>query len=341
MLEKQNLAAQRLRLIKSGGDFVIREEALERFHAEEKMQIEEARTAFADHLMKHLELLKKTVLQGIQNLSQEVEKQKKTDLVFFYFSLLKINVLSRKYTISLLAQDSGWYLDQNSIEVTFSLDFLFEPLEQLWDYLDQKSKEYVGTVNRYDVQHIIFTELDSYNKTIANVLRFMVQGLEQESCFKEIPKAETWEVRWGEYRDETQLLLQVDRAPKGLKEWKKQWRKVNQEADRLVFSYWYQGRFSHSDCSEFDLKYITFEQCHLSRFNFDRADLMSAKFKDTTLNGCSFQGSNLQDANFTGSNFQAVDFTGADLTNAVFSGKSLFDLKLTPEQLDVILVKEE
>lgn len=323
-----------------GGFFVTRDEALELFQQEEQSHIEAARTSFVDYLMNNLDPLRETVIKGISELAEQIKEQKKTDLVFFYFSLLKIDVLRRKYTISLLAQDNGWYLDKKSVEITFSLDFLFEPLNTLWDHLATNSKVYVERINSYDVQDIILAELDVYNKTIANVLRFLLRNLEQEPCFIEIPKAENWEVRWGEYRDETQLLYQVDRAPKSLKEWKKEWRKVNQEADRLVFSCWYQGRFSQFDCSGLDLKYITFEQCNLSQFNFNGADLISAKFNRTTIAQTSFIGANLQDANFLGSNFNEVDFTDADVTHAFFSEESLDSLDLTPEQLAVILVVE-
>lgn len=320
---------------------MIRAEALEIFRTEEAAYIENARTSFAEHLMNNLGMLKETVMTGIEALKQVVQEKNKKDLVFFYFSLIKTDVMSRNYRVSLLAQDAGWYLDQNSIEVTFSLDLLFEPLNELWDYLATKSKEYVGKVNSYDVKHIILEELDIYNESIAHVLRFLVRDLEQEPCFLEVPKAEIWEIHWGEFRHETQLLLRVDRTPKTQKDWKREWHKVDQKPDRLVFSYWHQGVFSHADCTGFDLKYISFEQCNLSDFNFDQADLLSAKFPRTTLKQCSFKGSCLQDVDFTETIFEQVDFTDANLTNAVFLAESVPELNLTPEQLDVILVPRE
>ena len=318
-----------------------REELLLQFREEKKQMIENYQMLFSKNLLEQAEKLGELVIENLKLLNQKVKEQKKEPLMFLYFALLKVDVIQKKYQILVQAQDFRWYFDDKAIEFYVPIDFLFESFQTLWEQLYIQSKKYVGKVSVYDVREIMFEELKKCQSSIAHVLRYLLRNVEKEEWFLEIFRTDYYVIRWGEYRDEAEILLRVDKKKKDQKEWEKELKNSMTQKENMVFSYWYQMELQGVHCEEVEMEFMTLEDCELKEVVFYKVNLSQASFLNSHFINCKFLECELVDASFSGSSFQDTCFEKCELTNTIFSSGQVNGLGLTQEELAVILVQEE
>ena len=318
---------------------MTRQEALIQFklYAQEKLQNQ--RQAFWKHIENHQQELEAYLLESIKSLQEEITRGEKGDIAYFQFSLLRIDLLDKKYTLLLQAYDGMWYLDEAPIIITLNLDFIFEPLTLLGNQLLEESKKYVGKINRYDVNTIMAEEIFACNGLLAHQLRFLLKNIEEYPEFVAIPKATQWIIRWGEYKDESEIVLHRDRTSKNQNMWDEALEKSNEKEDHLVASYWYKASLEKSECGDKLLHFIGFEECKLNNIQFEKSGMLGAIFKNCLLKTCNFNGALLRQADFRGSQIEDVNFEEADLTGTIFSSEQIAYLHLSPEQLQNIFIE--
>lgn len=128
------------------------------------------------------------------------------------------------------------------------------------------------------------------NIMLANLLRFVFRDIEKNQDFESLPKLPTWGIRWGEYRDASDMIACADREKKEQKDWNRALRETKGDEGRLVSSFWYEAELQDSDCSGKALCFLQFENCSLQNMNFGKADLIGARFRNCTLKTCDFRG---------------------------------------------------
>jgi hypothetical protein len=235
--------------------------------------------------------------------------------------------------------DHQWYLDEDPVTVTFSLDSFFSCFNPIWDQLLEGLPVYMGKVNAYDVGNMIQKAVMECNRGLAEVLRFLLQDIEENKNFANIPKEDIWKIRWGMYRNESELIAYVDRIPKDQEKWERAIADVERNPESLVFSYWYQTELKKSDCSQKPMSFITFEECRLEGITFDQANLSGARFLRCELIGCSFLSSICRQAEFTDCVWENNQFANADLGGAVFTEEDLLHSGLSKEQIETVMVE--
>lgn len=317
---------------------MTRQEALKQMKEEYAEPLAQTKQLFWEQAQEQYETFAQILKQSFHVLREEMEKAGKDNLMHLYFSLLRVDLQNRKYRIMVQAMDAGWYLDEKPVVLTFSVDSLFQMLHPVWDQMLEDSKKYIGKVNTYDISNMMQELAMECNRMLAHQLRFMLRDLEENDDFAKIPKEETWYIRWGEYRDNSEIVAHVDRIPKGQKQWDRTVRKTAQKADALIAGYWYQTDITNTDCQGEQMYFINFEDCTIQNICFDRANLTGARFRNCRLNGCSFKGSILRQAEFTDCSWDDNVFSGADLTNAVFMEKEIPYIHLEADQLQTILI---
>lgn len=318
-----------------------REDYLKLYKEEAEELIADSRIDFTKNLVDSMVPLKEAVMNGFARFTELAKKNKKEYYMFFYFSYLKIDLLHKKYKILLQGMNNQWYLDPDMTEVTFELDFLLGPILELWEALTKASRKYIGKINAYDIQHLIFKEMDLHNRSIAHTLRYLLWDLEQEEAFKEIPRIPYFIIRWGEYRDDTQIVLLRDRDKKEQKQFNTALRKAQREEEELANGFWYQAELKERKCQDLDMQFITFEKCSIGNFDFGSSNLTAARFTETKLKKCSFSECCLEGADFRSAILEEIDFRNANLKNAMFSFKEVQKLDLTAEQMQVIVAEKE
>ena len=212
---------------------------------------------------------------------------------------------------------------------------------ELWDALTEDSKGYGGAINRYDITHLIFDQIPVYDTAVSYVLRWRLRDWEKKGIFESVPRTPYWLVKWGQYRDQTETLLQTDRTKKEVSEWAEALAKARHKPDRMVFSYWYQGTYQSGSPKETDMRFITFEECEIKNMNFKDCNLEGSRFVRCTFSDCTFPGCNLWGADFRGCCFERTSFEGAELSAAVFPAESVPFLNISAEQLQVIGLDRE
>lgn len=318
-----------------------REKALLRFKERTAGRRQEYREQMGRRLLDGGEYLEKAVKGAIDCLGEEMGRQGKEYVSFLYLSLLRTDVLSHNYRFLLQAMDLNWYLDEEPVQVYFDTGDLYAPLEELWADLTEESHSYMGAVNPYDIQGLIFDELKAIDGTIAGILRYRLRDWQGKEIFAKVPLTPQWLLKWGEYRDQTEFLLQTEQIHKGQEAWEAELKKAARKPEAMIFSYWYQGSYEGNRLEGLDMRFTVFEGCRLQSLGFTRINLEGARFTGSSLYDCHFEDCSLLGADFTGCSIEGASFVGTDLSGALFPAKSVPFLKLDPEQLQAILIERE
>lgn len=315
-----------------------REEALIKFREEEQGFMEEIKARFLTNIQEKAPGLA-DCLQGVfTDIRRAVEEKEKKDIMFIHFSMLRIDFLNQTYGFLAQAMDIKWYMDMEPVEVTFSLKDYFSVFNEMREKLELDSRSYMGKINQYDIDHLMMEAGVECNLMLANMLRFVFRDIEENQDFKAIPKLNTWGIRWGEYRDASELIACADREKKDQKDWNRALRETKDKEGRLVSSFWYEAELQDTDCSNKALCFIQFENCTLQNMNFDQANLVGARFKSCTLSSCSFKGATLRQTIFEDCKWQQCDFQAADLSECIFYEEDIPFLHLDAEQLQTIFI---
>ena len=173
------------------------------------------------------------------------------------------------------------------------------------------------------------------------MLRYRLRDWEKKGIFEPVTRSPYWVLRWGEYRDQTEILVQTDRVEKDPGGWKTELSKAAREPEKMVCSYWYKGTYADITIRDKDMRCITFEESTVQNIVFQNCNLEGSRFPGTRLTGCSFEGCNLWGADFRECTFEQTSFAGAELTAAVFPAGSVPFLGICAEKLQVIRLDRE
>lgn len=304
--------------------------------------VQERRTEFrqgmAAHLAEHGEELEDVVRTAMKLVGEQMAETGKEYVCALYISLLKTDLISGRYRFLCHGLDMRWYLDDEPIEVYVEGGELLAPLRELWGVLEQESQGYGGAVNAYDARNLLFEELPFLDAAVCSILRWRLRDWEEKGIFDPVARSPYWMLKWGEYRDRTEMLVQTDRVEKDADAWKAEVANAAHEPGALVFGYWYRGTWGGKDCKGLDMRFSTFEEATLDGIAFLECNLEGSRFRKSTLSGCRFEGSSLRGADFRGCSFEGTSFEGADLEAAVFPAESVPFLGISAEQLQVILL---
>ncbi len=316
---------------------MTRSEALEEFREKYCRDTDKLTEIFTSGLKDGTDMLMGRILKAFGQIADQAGAQEKGACVFFLFSLLRYDLLSDTARVRLDVTDGSWYLDEMPLHTEFDLTFLFAPYFKRREELLTAMRPYMGKVNRYDVFHIVQEEIMDACRILTQYLRILFRSIETQEEFRRIPKLSFWEISFGEYRDQREVVLQVNREIRDEEEWKKKLEDVKEDPGLLQFGWWYQARLTGGDCSQMRLEHAAFEECILKDINFGAAKMTGVRFLRCRLTGCSFRQTDLTQAEFEGCVFTDCDFSEALLQQAVFSPEGLeagwFDEKQKEEML--------
>lgn len=318
-----------------------RESALKSYQEAVSGKISEFHSRMGEYFFKHAEQLETLVCTAIEMMSEQMEKQGKEYVCFMHFALLKTDMINRKYRIYLHGLDMRWYLDEEPVEVYVDAEELFTYFDRLWEDLIKENQGYGGAVNRYDIQNLLFDELAVLESGICQILRYRLRDWEKKGIFRHVTRSPYWVLKWGEYRDRSEMLIQTDRVEKESDVWENELAKAKHKPEALVFGYWYKGTYRGRTLQDLDMRFITFETCNLQNMEFRNCNLEGSRFSGSRLENCRFEGCNLWGADFRGCSFEQTSFEGAELAAAIFPAESVPFLGISAEQLQVIRLDRE
>lgn len=319
---------------------MTREEAWEKFRAAHQKEGEELRQTFWDSLEERLPELVKRIYTAFGEIAEQAGEQGKDDCMCFLFSLQRCDLVEGKAVVRLDVTDVEWYLDETALTACFDITFLFREYFAWQEKLLLDMREYMGKVNKYDVGGLVQDEIMVCNQLITHILRFAFRGLEKQEDFGRIGKLPFWIMRWGEYKDYSEIVMQVKRDTKGKEEWLDRLQQYEENPDILMADYWYRETLTEGDCREKNMYFIVFEECSLKGIDFSKAGLSGARFLRCCIEDCSFVQADLHQADFEDCRFSGNDFREADLRQATFSGESFVPELFDEKQLEELLIVE-
>lgn len=318
-----------------------RETALQSYRETVSQRIEKFRGDMEKYLTERAEYLENLVRSGMELLGKQMEIQQKEYVCFLYISVLKADLIQRKYRIFLQGLDMRWYLDDEPAEAYVDAEELFEPFDCLRNELEEANRGYGGAVNGYDIQNLLFDELPRMDSAICQILRYRLRDWEEKGIFDKVVRSPYWLLKWGEYRDRTEYLVQTDRVERSDSAWKEELKKAAHDSEKMVFSYWYKGSCRGKDPKDLDMRFITFEDCIVQDVKFENCDMEGSRFPKSQIIGCCFEGCNLNGADFRNCSFENTSLAGARLKAAVLPAESIPFLDISAEQLQEIQLYRE
>lgn len=319
---------------------MTRAEAWEKFQAVHQKQQEELRQTFWENLQVKLDKLVQCIFGAFEEIGRQAAEQKKENNTYFLFSLQRCDLLEKKAVVRLDVMGMEWYLDENPLSTNFDITFLFQGYFNWQDQLLADMREYMGKVNKYDVSALVQNEIMLGNQLIAHILRFAFRSLEQQEIFKRIEKPPFWTVHWGEYRDYSEIIVQVKRDTRGQEAWEDRLKQYEQNPAILTEDYWYRENLTEGDCREKNMRFIVFEECRLKGIDFEKTDLWGARFLRCRIEGCNFTGAHLQQTDFEECEFVENNFQDAELLQAAFSKEGFRPEQFDEKQLEELLIVE-
>lgn len=300
--------------------------------------ISDFRSNMMEYLMEHAGYLENMVKEGMKLLGEQMKKQEKEYVCFLYFSSLKIDLIDRKYRLLLHGMDARWYLDEEPVEVYVDATELYAPFDKLRNALEEANRGYGGAISIYDIQNLLFEELHYIDTVVCQILRYALRDWEEKGIFDNVPRSPYWLLKWGEYRDRAEFVIQTDRVEKPASAWKKELTKAVHNSEQMVFSYWYKGKCEKKSPKDIDMRFITFEECSVRDIAFKNCNMEGSRFPKSKVINCSFEGCNLSGEDFRSCSFENTSFAGATLTAAIFPAESVPFLEISAEQLQAIII---
>lgn len=359
-----------------------REESLKDFKENvAKNLIEKRKNEFEKILVENEDILRVKLINKIKDLGIKVkevqEKDKDYKIVVIQIELLRINVLKENYKIWVHGYNNKWYLDEDSIYEELDLKFLFNPFIELKKELIKAKKVYIGKINNYDVEELIFETVAQCYKNMSQKARAWLWNLDENQWINEGSFSDIYIVKWSEYRSDSETIFAMDKREK-IREQLLELKNVPKEKLPFVYSVWRKSSFQDIELDEEAMLFINFKESNLKNISFTSGLLIMSQFKDTKIKNCNFKSSKLIGASFENSalekcNFDEADvkgvnfknvklkditfknsdlrgaafieatlenvvFEGADVTEAIFSEQQVPFLHLTPEQLQTIYI---
>lgn len=356
-----------------------REESLKEFKEKVvKTLEEESISVFEKKFKDDEEKVKEIIINGMKSLiskANEIKEEKK--IAVFQFELLRINILNESYKILIHGYNSSWYLDTKPIYEEIDLRFLFEPFITFKEKLIKEKRIYMGKVNDYDIQKIIFESAVKRYKDMSKTVRNWFWNLDEEKWIKESSLEDFYLVKWSEYQGRSETLFAMDNREKNIKELL-EFKKQPKEKLPFVYTVWKDSTLEDGDLTKQNMLFISFKGSKLKNINLSESDIIRGQFKDTEIRKCifkkcrligssfenskiedsdfssgdctgvdfrkadlryvDFSNSNLKNSNFINAKLKNVSFEGADLEDAIFSAKDIPFINLTSEQLQTIYI---
>ncbi len=319
---------------------MTRAEAWEKFQADHQKKREGMRQIFWDNLQERLGELMGCIYAAFEEIGKQAKEQKKEDCMYFLYSLQRCDLLRKKAVVRLDVSNMEWYLDEAPVSASFDITFLFKEYFEWQEALLLDMREYMGKVNKYDIDALVQDEIMLCSQLITHVLRFAFRNLEQQEVFAGIKKLPFWIIRWGEYKDYSEIVMQVKRDTRGQEVWEDRLKQYEENPEILTSDYWYRENLTGGDCQGKNMFFIVFEECMLKEIDFQKVDLSGARFIRCRLEDCNFAQADLHQADFEDCIFGKNDFSGANLNQATFSLEGFQPEMFDERQHDELLLVE-
>lgn len=307
--------------------------------------ISDYKKEFENNINKNENKIFDLLVDSIVKLNDKVGKIReiKKDYLVKYieFELLRTNILDDSFIIFVHGYDEKWYLDENCTYQEINLQFLFEPFIRLKDVLKKEKKRYVGKINDYDIQNIIFNIVRDCYYGMENMIKENFFDFDENNIEKDLFLAEHYYIKWTEYMDQnSKIVFSMDYKKKGTENLKAYIKQpyvyplfINSSLDKYKMQKqdMYYANFKGSSLSEINIGSCKMPRCifaktHLKDCYFDNDVITGGVFKNAKLENVVFDNCDLCACNFNFTDCYGLTFNNCNLDNASFYKVSLSNI---------------
>lgn len=298
----------------------------------------EYKKAVMAKILSNEERLKKQVLKTLESIAEKAKEIKDYKVKYIDFSLLQIEFLRETYEVSAIAYDENWYVEEGIFEV-FSIEYIFDELKDIKDKLYKDIKKYVGKIRASSIDQYILKQLPMYNTYFSYFLIKWLKQWDEEMSFKEMPKDETLQVIWGEYKNYSQKVFYYDTSVKTEEMFKEKIKKCKKE--EMVFSIWTGLKVNKLTIENKDISCMNLKESELKNVFFSSSMAVGLNLKKADLRKCYFKNCDLGASDFSESYLEEVVFENCILRNINFKNSQINKVYLINGKKVKIVLNEE
>lgn len=254
--------------------------------------------------------MKKSFCELFEKIQSLQDDEDRKEIRIITLGVSRTFTILKQYKAILTAYDETFYFDKKTIEVELDLSEYFSYYENLEKELLTDIKQYIGLVNKSDVQKFMQSNFSIYARYITNICRLVLRDIEEETLFKEVIQAYDFKVYSGEHKNDIELVYAKSIFDEEVQ--KNALELVQNRGD--VFTY---ESFCSVELEDKDLKNSKFEYCFFNNSNFDSSDFYLSFYIGTSFRNCS-----MKFTDFGCALLIDTDFGNANLHSATFEKSS-------------------
>lgn len=275
------------------------------------------------------------LIDSIKKLNEKAIKNREVienySIGVLQFEFLRSNLLNDNFKIHLHGYNNLWYLDEHSIYEEIDLKFIFSPFIDLKKELIEKSKIYLGKINIYDIQKIIFDAAFNSYMEISQTVREYLWDLDEEEWIQDILFSDFYIIKWGEYKGNSETVFAMDSREKKAEDIEK----LKKEKKSFIYSVWRKSTLENIDLSKEDLLFINFKESSLKNSDFSESNIISGELKDTKIQSCDFSKAKVIGTTLAKSIIKESDFKDCDLRSSDFNNTMIEEVEFDNSDLSI------
>lgn len=133
-------------------------------------------------------------------------KGQKGDIMYINYSLLRTNMIERKYTYAAEALNCYSFEDDGDCRIEYDVTWAYQFLHEFLEELEQKRRLYIDKISPAVIDRIMMEELAGYNNYVVKLARLAIPQAVNLVEFKEMYKEDYVEIRVGEYKGTYEVI---------------------------------------------------------------------------------------------------------------------------------------
>ncbi len=137
------------------------------------------------------------------------DKGKKGKIGYITYSLLRTNIMDRKFVYLIEAFNRLWFFDRVECWEEYDVRWAYEFLDGFEAELIEKSKLYLNKIAKPDIERFMLQEIVLYNNMVIEIARDAIYNASKIEEFSRILKEDIMEIRIGEYKGPSEIIYRV------------------------------------------------------------------------------------------------------------------------------------
>lgn len=239
-----------------------------------------------------------------RDIRQKQVQGQKGSISYITYSMLRTSWLEKHPVYFVEAADEYWVLDTDPIEFEWDISWAFS----YWSELQKHQAEAIEqptSLTEVGLEQMMLDVAAEFHACMVNMLRLAMKRAVHTPEFQELERGETFEIRVGEYLDQSVSVYKEDRRKRNVQE-VKAWLELK-EAQQYGYEALTGLDLSKGDYSRLDFRYTAFRGMQMDNSRLQYCVLVGTEWRDSLLQG----------ADLTFSLIHGADFSGCSLRKAM------------------------